>query len=136
MTVAVLPVPSKVEVKLDPKDLEETQCRGSGPGGQHRNMCDSAVQVKHKPTGLIVRAETEKSQHYNRKLAYDLLRARLQAAEEARVGNQRDSKRRRQIGSGMRGDKRRTIRVRDGTVKDHVLGKSWKLKPYLRGEWD
>jgi peptide chain release factor 1 len=136
VTVAVLPVPSKVDIKLDPGDLEETQCRGSGPGGQHRNMRDTAVQVKHKPTGLIVRAETEKSQHHNRKLAYDLLRARLQAAEEERAGNQRADKRRRQVGSGMRGDKRRTIRVRDGRVKDHVLGRTWKLKPYLRGDWD
>lgn len=136
MTVAVLPVPTKVEIKLDPRDLEETTCRGSGPGGQHRNMTDSAVQVKHKPTGLIVRSETEKSQHLNRRYALDLLRARLQAAEAERAGNQRDSKRRRQIGSGMRGDKRRTIRVRDGKVKDHILKKTWKLKPYLRGDWD
>jgi peptide chain release factor 1 len=136
VTVAVLPVPSKVEVKLDPKDLEETQCRGSGPGGQHRNMRDTAVQVKHKPSGLIVRAETEKSQHHNRTMAYELLRARLQAAAEEKEGNSLAEKRRRQVGSGMRGDKRRTIRVRDGKVKDHILGKTWKLKAYLRGEWD
>jgi peptide chain release factor 1 len=136
VTVAVLPVPTQVEIRIDPKDLEETTCRGSGPGGQHRNMTDSAVQVKHKPTGLIVRSETEKSQHLNRRYALDLLRARLQAAEVERMGNQRDSKRRSQIGSGQRGDKRRTIRVRDGVVRDHILNKKWKLKSYLRGDWD
>ena len=136
ITIAVLPVPRASEVRLDPKDIEETTCRGSGPGGQHRNTTDSAVQLKHKPTGIIVRAESERSQHVNREMAYEALRARLQARERADASQARGAQRRSQVGSGMRGDKRRTIRVRDGVVKDHILGKRWKLRDYLRGDWD
>jgi protein subunit release factor A len=69
-------------------------------------------------------------------MAYEALRARLRARESTRASHAREEKRRAQVGSGMRGDKRRTIRVRDGVVKDHVLGREWKLRKYLRGDWD
>jgi peptide chain release factor 1 len=131
-----LPVPSKVDLRLNPKDLEFKTCRGSGSGGQHKNVTDSAVQLTHKPSGVQVRVESERSQHLNRDRAEELLRARLLASKQSQVGKDRSAQRRSQLGSGMRGDKRRTIRVRDGVVTDHVLGKRWNLKAYLRGDWD
>jgi len=134
VTVAVLPVPSKVEVRLDPRDVEETTCRGSGAGGQHRNKTDSAVQLKHKPTGIIVRAESERSQHHNRDMAYETLRARLQAQENGKVTNAREEKRRSQVGSGMRGDKVITVSIPRDQVVHHETGKRTSYdKRYSRG---
>ena len=135
ITVAVLPVPSAIDVVIHPQDVEETTCRGSGAGGQHRNVTDSAVQLKHRPTGIIVRCETERSQHYNRSTAYELLRARLQTNAQTKAATDRSQKRRSQIGSGQRGDKIRTIRVRDGKVTDHRTDRRMAYKSYIRGDW-
>jgi peptide chain release factor 1 len=135
ITVAVLPEPSVAELRIGPMDLEVLVCRGSGPGGQHRNKTESCVVMTHLPTGLTVRCESERSQHQNRETALGLLRARLHAAERERLYTARADDRRRQVGSGMRGDKRRTIRCQEGVVVDHVTGKSWSLRDYERGEW-
>jgi peptide chain release factor 1 len=135
VTVAVLPEPTPTAVALDPKDLEWSFCRGSGAGGQHRNMTDTAVQVLHRPSGLRVRCETERSKTQNEATALALLRARLYAQEHERRVQSRADARRAQVGSGMRGDKRRTVRVQDGTVTDHVTGRQWQLKQYVRGDW-
>lgn len=133
VTVAVLREPTEAEVYLDPRDLHITACRGSGAGGQHRNTTDSAVQVTHKPTGLKVRAESERSQHQNKASALALLRLRLQEAEQERLLGARNGKRRKQVGSGMRGDKVRTIALQRDQVTDHRTGKSMRAKRYLRG---
>lgn len=135
ITVAVLPEPTAAEVALNDRDLEITCCRGSGPGGQHRNMTSSAVQVKHIPTGLLVRAESERSQRQNKETALALLRARLWRAQQEAQDAARAADRKAQVGVGARGDKRRTIRVQDEQVHDHVTGRRWRLKDYLRGEW-
>lgn len=135
ITVAVLPEPTEAQVVLREGDLDFKFCRGSGNGGQHRQKTDSAVQLTHKPTGLSVRCETERSQTQNKETARGLLRARLWQLEHERVNGSRDDDRRRQVGSGMRGDKIRTIRVRDDVVNDHVTGRQWKFKDYERGNW-
>jgi peptide chain release factor 1 len=135
VTVAVLPEPTDVQVKLDERDLEYQTCRASGAGGQKVNKTDSAVQLTHKPTGLMVRVETERSQHQNRATALALLRARLWEAEREKVVTARANDRRTQVGTGMRGDKRRTIRAQDGQVHDHPTGRRWNIKEYLRGDW-
>ncbi len=135
VTVAVLPEPTDAEVRLSERDIEVSTTRGSGPGGQNRNKVETCVIVKHLPTGLTVRAESERSQHQNRATAMALLRARLQAAERERIVGDRAEQRRQMLGSGQRGDKRRTIRVQDGTVHDHVTGRRWQFKQYERGEW-
>lgn len=133
--MAVLSEPTDVQVRLDERDSDYRTCRASGAGGQKVNKTDSAVQLTHKPTGLMVRVETERSQHQNRATALALLRARLwQTQRDAQVAARADD-RRGQVGSGMRGDKRRTIAVQRGTVVDHVTGRSWSLRDYLRGAW-
>jgi len=135
ITVAVLPEPTAVEVRVNERDLDWSMCRGTGSGGQKRNKTESTVLLTHRPTGLQVRCETSRSQQHNRVLALAILRARLWAAERDRVQGVRDVERRAQKGSGMRGDKRCTICVQDGIVTDHVLGVRWPLRAYLRGEW-
>lgn len=135
ITVAVMEAPQEHELRINPKDLRIQTCRGSGPGGQHRNKTESAVQVTHLPTGLQVRCESERAQEQNRRSALALLRARLLERQRYAVKADEVESRRRQVGSGMRGDKRRTIRCQDGQVNDHVTGQRWNLKQYLRGDW-
>jgi len=83
----------------------------------------------------MVRCETERSQHQNHATALSLLRARLWEAEQNRVIGTRAQDRKQQVGQGQRGDKRRTVRYQDGIVTDHVLGRTWKLREYLKGDW-
>lgn len=135
VTVAILPEPSDVQVKVLDQDIEWTAIRGSGAGGQARNKTSNCVQMRHIPTKIMVRCESERSQSQNRQEALALLRARLWQAEKEKTFGDRDEMRKKQLGSGMRGDKRRTIRMQDGVVTDHVLDKRWRLKDYLRGDW-
>jgi peptide chain release factor 1 len=135
VTVAVLPEPDFEQMRIRDSDLSFRTCRGSGPGGQNRNKLETAVQVTHVPTGLCVRCETERSQLQNKQGALALLRARLwQIQLQGRI-DARAADRRQQIGSGERGDKRRTIALQRDQVVDHVTGQTWKAKAYLRGEW-
>lgn len=136
VTVVVLPEPTPLEVVIDPRELAFSTCRASGDGGQHLQKTESAVQVKHLPTGLLVRCESERSQHQNRASALAVLRARLLAREREARREARDRVRRDQAGTGMRGDKRRTVRCRDGVVTDHLSGQRWPLEAYLRGDWE
>ena len=135
ITVAVVQEVAESEVKLDDRDLELTTCRGSGAGGQHRNTTDSAVQIKHTPSGLKVRCESERSQHQNKLTAMQMLRAKLQAHHDNETSERQARNRKKKVGSGMRGDKIRTIRQQDGQVCDHVTGKTWRYKDYVKGIW-
>jgi peptide chain release factor 1 len=135
ITVAVLPVPRDAEVVIRPDDLVWSQCRASGKGGQHLQKTDSAVLLTHVPTGLQVRSESERSAHRNRANALAVLRARLAAAAREAADAERSRTRRDQVGRGMRADKRRTVRVQDGTVVDHLDGRTWRLRDYQRGRW-
>ena len=96
---------------------------------------DSAVQIRHRPSGIIVRCETERSQAYNKATALAILRARLHDEHTRRASAERADDRRRQIGSGQRGDKRRTIAVQRDSVVDHLTGRSWRFADYERGKW-
>lgn len=133
VTVAVLPEPTEAQIQIRDSDLEIQMIRGSGAGGQKRNKTSNCVMLKHNPSGLTVRCETERSLTQNRASALALLRARLWEKENDLVVGQRTTQRRQQVGSGMRGDKRRTIRS-DGVV-DHVTGQRWEFKQYSRGDW-
>ncbi|MBS2014728.1 MAG: PCRF domain-containing protein [Deltaproteobacteria bacterium] len=135
ITVAVLPDDASARVHIDPADLVWRATRGSGAGGQKRNKTSSAIDLVHTPTGVSVHCETERSQHRNRAIARERLAARLDEVARKETHDMRAQDRRAQVGSGMRGDKRRTVRCQDGTVVDHPTGRSWRLKEYLRGEW-
>lgn len=128
--------PSEASLHIEERDIEWTTCRGSGAGGQHRNRTESAVQMTHIPTGIRVRVENERSQHQNRDLALRLLRARVHEARSAKKAQERDAQRRQQVGSGMRGDKIRTIRAQDGIVTDHRKETKIRYKDYIRGNWE
>jgi peptide chain release factor 1 len=136
ITVAVLPAPKKQEVHIDSRDIKETFTCGSGPGGQHRNKNATAVQLVHLPTGITVRAESEKSQFANRENALSILRAKLLQSKKNKYYADREKDRREQVGSGMRGDKIRTIQVRNNTVVDHKTGKKITYKEYAKGKID
>lgn len=136
ITVATMPEEKNVVLDIDPGDLEIMTCRSSGKGGQNVNKRDTAVQVRHVPTGVMVRCETERSQLQNKTNAIELLRQRLQERSVQVLFEQRAQQRRDQVGSGQRGDKRRSYYFQRDSVVDHVLNKEWKLKSFLRGEWD
>lgn len=135
ITVAVLDEPVEAALVIAPADLEWQTCRGSGAGGQHRNKTETAVQLRHRPTGTAVRCESERSQAQNRRTALALLRAKLWEAQQRAQAAARAQERREQLGTGERGDKRRTVRVQDGQVVDHQSGRRWRLRDYLKGEW-
>lgn len=136
ITVAVLPEAEKQEIYINPKDIKETFTCGSGPGGQHRNKNATAVQLTHTPSGIKVRAESEKSQFANRENALSILRAKLLQAKKNAYSADRRKTRKEQVGTGMRGDKRRTIYVQRNTVIDHITGKKITYKEYAKGKLD
>lgn len=94
------------------------------------------MQMTHIPTGIRVRVENERSQHQNKELAFRILSARIKEAARQKASSDRDQHRKSQVGSGMRGDKVRTIRQQDGVVTDHASGNKIRYKDYVRGLWE
>ncbi len=121
-TVAVLPEAKKVDIELNPDDLEFECMRSQGPGGQSVNKVNSCVRVTHKPTGIAVKCQEEKSQHKNRKLALELLRTKLYDRKLEKQKRERDALRRGQIGSGDRNERIRTYNFPQDRVTDHRIG--------------
>lgn len=135
VTVAVLDPDAVSGSALDYRDVDIITMRGSGPGGQNRNKTESCVIATHRPTGLQVRIDNERSQHQNKAMAYKVLAARLYEAERERASAQRDQERRQQTGSGQRGDKVRTYRTQDDQVTDHRTGVKVNLRKWYDGNW-
>jgi peptide chain release factor 1 len=133
-TVAVLPEAEEVEVELRPEDLEWDVFRSSGPGGQSVNTTDSAVRLIHRPTGIKVEVQEERSQQQNREKALRYLRARLLARAQEEAQAKEAAARRSQVGSGERAEKIRTYNFPEGRVTDHrVKHTSHQLQDVLAG---
>jgi len=136
-TVAVLPEAEDVDVDVDPNDLQIDVYRSSGPGGQSVNTTDSAVRITHRPTGVVVAMQDEKSQLQNREKAMRVLRARLYEQKLAEQQAAEAAERRAQVGTGERAEKIRTYNFPQGRVTDHrVRHTAHNLDAILAGELD
>ena len=137
-TVAVLPEAEDVDVQIDPNDLQIDVYRSSGPGGQSVNTTDSAVRITHKPSGIVVSMQDEKSQLQNREKAMRVLRARLlRAARCAEQQAELAADRRAQVGTGDRAEKIRTYNYGERRVTDHRIKLTvHNLDAVLEGELD
>jgi peptide chain release factor 1 len=136
-TVAVLPEAEEFDVEIDPNDLEIDVFRSSGPGGQSVNTTDSAVRITHKPSGLVVSCQDEKSQLQNKDKALRILRSRLMQIEQERQHAEVASARREQVKGGGRSEKIRTYNFKENRVTDHRIGLTlYALDRVLAGDLD
>jgi peptide chain release factor 1 len=135
-TVAVLPEAEEVDIDIPATDIRLDTMRASGSGGQHVNTTDSAVRILHIPTGIIV-VSSEKSQHRNREIAMQVLRARLYDLERQKIDDERSADRKAQIGSGDRSERIRTYNFPQGRMSDHRINLTlYKLDQVMQGDLD
>ena len=136
-TVAVLPEAEEVDVQLKPEELEITVCRASGPGGQGVNTTDSAVQITHKPSGLMVRCADGRSQQKNKQKALTVLRSRLLEQRVAEENAKYAAQRKAQVGTGERNERIRTYNFPQNRVTDHRIELTiYNLPAVLDGDMD
>ena len=136
-TVAVLPEMEEVDVQIDPKDIEMQVYRASGAGGQHVNKTSSAVRLIHKPSGIVVACQEERSQLQNREKCMRMLASKLYEIEQERLQSENDGMRRSQVGSGMRNERIRTYNFPQGRVTDHRVGLTlYRIDSIMDGDID
>ena len=136
-TVAVLPEAEEVDIEIKPEELEITVCRASGPGGQGVNTTDSAVQILHRPSGLIVRCADERSQLKNKVKAMKVLRSRLLDRKTAEENAKYAAQRKAQVGTGERNERIRTYNFPQNRVTDHRIELTlYNLPAVMEGDLD
>ena len=134
-TVAVLPEAEDVEVEINQNDLEIETIKSSGAGGQHVNKTESAIRMIHKPTGIVIECQDERSQFKNRDKAMKLLRTKLYDMKQQEQNDRIASERRSQVGSGDRSERIRTYNYPQGRVTDHRIGLTlYSLENFLNGD--
>lgn len=133
-TVAVLPEATEVDVQINEADLEITTCRASGAGGQHVNKTDSAIRIVHRPSGIAVECQEERSQFKNKDKAMARLRTALYDMQRTALDKERSDNRKNQVGSGDRSERIRTYNFPQGRVTDHRINKtSYQLDDVMSG---
>lgn len=125
VSIAILKKPQKMDISINPSDLRIDTYRSSGAGGQHVNKTESAIRITHRPSGLVVTSQTERSQLQNKENAMSLLAARLKMAQEEADMSKLTQARRDQIGWAKRAEKTRTYNYPQNRITDHRIGKSW-----------
>ena len=136
-TVAVLPEMEEAEVDIRPEDIEMQVFRSSGAGGQHINKTSSAVRLIHKPSGIVVSCQEERSQVQNRERCMQMLASKLYEIEQERINSAVTSERRSQVGTGMRNERIRTYNFPQGRVTDHRIGLTlYKIDSIMDGNLD
>ncbi|MBQ3054487.1 MAG: peptide chain release factor 1 [Oscillospiraceae bacterium] len=137
VTVAVLPEAEDVEVELNMSDVDVDTFRASGAGGQHVNKTESAIRLTHRPTGIVVECQDERSQHKNKDRAIKILRSKLYEIQMQEQTSQIAAERKSQVGTGDRSERIRTYNYPQGRVTDHRIGLTlYKLEQFLNGDLD
>ena len=137
VTVAVLPEAEEVEIEVNPADIKIESCKSSGAGGQHINKTESAVRLTHKPTGIVIECQQERSQFQNKDKALAMLRSKLYNMKKTEQDEMLASTRRSQVGSGDRSEKIRTYNYPQSRVTDHRIGFSmYDLPAFMNGAID
>jgi len=134
-TVAVLPEVEDVEIEINPQDIVFESCKSSGSGGQHINKTESAVRLTHKPSGIVVECQEERSQFKNKDKALKMLRAKLYEIKQTEQSEKIASERKSQVGTGDRSERIRTYNYPQGRITDHRIGLTlYSLENFLNGD--
>lgn len=131
VSVAIIESTENEKVDINMNDVEITSCRASGAGGQHINTTDSAVRVKHIPSGIVVTCQNERSQHQNKAIALELLKSKLQSQNDFEFSNKLNLNRKNQVKDGERAESKRTYHYGRNEITDYISGKKCKLSKFM-----